>query len=241
MVVFTVPVVAQTKVIAHRGYWKTQGSAQNSIASLSKAAEIGVYGSEFDVHVTKDGVPVVHHDPRIGCKKIEKQNYSDIKDHRLSNGERLPTLKEYLAEGAKFPELKLIMEVKQASSSKLEKEWVGTILSVVKEAGAENQVEYISFSLNVIKELLASEVEAPTAYLKGDISPAELAEQGIKGLDYKLKIMKSNPGWFEEAREAGVSVNVWTVNNVKYMRWLISKGADFITTDEPVILLNAIE
>ena len=35
-----------TKVIAHRGYWKTEGSAQNSIRSLERASEIGAYGSE---------------------------------------------------------------------------------------------------------------------------------------------------------------------------------------------------
>ena len=37
------------QVIAHRGYWKTEGSAQNSISSLQNSYKIGVYGSEFDV------------------------------------------------------------------------------------------------------------------------------------------------------------------------------------------------
>ena len=32
---------AQTKVIAHRGFWKTPGSSQNSISSLLKADSIG--------------------------------------------------------------------------------------------------------------------------------------------------------------------------------------------------------
>lgn len=53
MCTFTLAGVAQTKVIAHRGYWDCEGSAQNSIASLKKAAEAGVYGSEFDVQMTK--------------------------------------------------------------------------------------------------------------------------------------------------------------------------------------------
>ena len=34
---------AQTKVIAHRGFWKTPGSSQNSISSLLKADSIGCY------------------------------------------------------------------------------------------------------------------------------------------------------------------------------------------------------
>ena len=38
---------AQTKVIAHRGFWKTPGSSQNSISSLQQADSLGCYGSEF--------------------------------------------------------------------------------------------------------------------------------------------------------------------------------------------------
>ena len=56
---------AQTQVIAHRGYWKAEGSAQNSLASLRKAAEAKVYGSEFDVQMTADGIVVVNHDNKI--------------------------------------------------------------------------------------------------------------------------------------------------------------------------------
>ena len=59
MCAVTLTGTAQTKVIAHRGYWKCEGSAQNSIASLTKAAEAKVYGSEFDVQLTKDKEIVV--------------------------------------------------------------------------------------------------------------------------------------------------------------------------------------
>ena len=54
LVLSTCGVMAQTQVIAHRGYWKTDGSAQNSIAALLKADSIGCYGSEFDVWLTAD-------------------------------------------------------------------------------------------------------------------------------------------------------------------------------------------
>ena len=37
-----------TQVIAHRGFWKTSGSAQNSLAALVKADSIHCYGYEFD-------------------------------------------------------------------------------------------------------------------------------------------------------------------------------------------------
>ena len=67
IIMMSMPVFAsaETKVIAHRGFWKTEGSAQNSITALKKAAEINVYGSEFDVLITSDGIPVVNHDDTI--------------------------------------------------------------------------------------------------------------------------------------------------------------------------------
>ena len=45
-------VAAQPKVIAHRGYWTAPESAQNSIASFTKADAVGVFGSEIDVWLT---------------------------------------------------------------------------------------------------------------------------------------------------------------------------------------------
>ena len=61
LVAASVEAKGKVKVIAHRGYWKTEGSAQNSIRSLELANQIKVYGSEFDVHLTADDVPVIHH------------------------------------------------------------------------------------------------------------------------------------------------------------------------------------
>ena len=54
--------VAQPKIVAHRGHWRTAGSAQNSIASWHKADSVGVYGAEMDVWMNADGGLVVNHD-----------------------------------------------------------------------------------------------------------------------------------------------------------------------------------
>ena len=93
--IFTGFVSGQTRVIAHRGFWDCGGSAQNSLVSLHKAHEAGCYGSEFDVIVTADGVPVIHHDDTIDSLVIEATNYDQIKDKKLKNGEILPTLEQY--------------------------------------------------------------------------------------------------------------------------------------------------
>ena len=91
-----VGIQAQTQVIAHRGFWKTEGSAQNSITALVKAAEAKLYGSEFDVLMTIDGILVVNHDNIIEGMFIPETPYKKLKKLRIKNGEKLPTLKSYL-------------------------------------------------------------------------------------------------------------------------------------------------
>lgn len=51
-----------THAVAHRGYWKCEGSAENSLTSLQKSHEAGCWGSELDIWLTADGRLVVNHD-----------------------------------------------------------------------------------------------------------------------------------------------------------------------------------
>ena len=118
----TVSAKGKTKVIAHRGYWKTEGSAQNSIRSLELAKEIKVYGCEFDVHLTADNVPVVFHDQHINGKDIQKTSYAELKDHKLPNGETLPTLEQYLKRAKKVKRIKLIFELKSHATPERDRE-----------------------------------------------------------------------------------------------------------------------
>ena len=95
----TLCAMAQTEVIAHRGYWKTDGSSQNSIRALVKADSIACYGSEFDVWLTADDVLVVNHDAVFKGVEIETSQSKDARAILLSNGENLPSLKQYLQAG----------------------------------------------------------------------------------------------------------------------------------------------
>ena len=226
----------QPRVIAHRGFWKWEGSAQNSIASLRLAARCGLWGSEFDVNVTADGVAVVCHDAAIDGKRFEQTPYAYFREVRLRNGERLPTLSEYLAEGRKYPKLKLILEIKSARSAEHELRSVEIIMREVEQAGVARQVEYIAFSRRVVEELLRRDPKLKVAYLNGDIAPQQLKEMGCPGLDYSIRTMRRRPEWFRQARKNGVCINVWTVNRPKDIRFVKENGAGFITTDEPLLV-----
>ena len=60
------------KVIAHRGAWKNTNVPENSIAALNHAVSMGCEGSEFDVHMSADSLPLINHDPSIQGVSIAK-------------------------------------------------------------------------------------------------------------------------------------------------------------------------
>ena len=224
---------AQTQVIAHRGFWKTEGSAQNSITALEKAAEEKLYGSEFDVQVTLDGKLIVNHDAKFQGFVIAETPYNQLKKIRLNNGEKLPNLKKYLKKGKKL-DIQLILEIKSHKSKEVEDKMAADIVKMVKKMGLEKQVEYIAFSLNVCEQLAKLTPESEIAYLNGDVAPAELKKKGINGIDYHYNVIEKHPEWVKEAHDLGMKVNVWTVNNEDMMKKLIDRKVDYITTDQPL-------
>lgn len=224
----------QTRVIAHRGYWDGAAGAQNSLASLREAARAGVYGSEFDVQLTKDSVAVVNHDDDIAGQVISETIYPQLQELRLKNGEVLPTLDAYLAAGKEQPEVQLILEIKPHKTELEENTLVRIIVDRVKALGMERQVEYISFSLNVCRQLAARTPSSSISYLRSDIAPKELKEMGINGIDYHYKALLQKPEWIAEAHRLGMTVNAWTVNEQETIRQLKEQQVDFVTTDRPV-------
>ncbi|MBP3518761.1 MAG: glycerophosphodiester phosphodiesterase [Parabacteroides sp.] len=230
-----VPVSAKkkTKVIAHRGYWKTEGSAQNSIRSLERANEIKVYGSEFDVHLTADNVPVVFHDNKIQGKNIQTTPYAELKDLKLPNGETLPTLEQYLDKAKTLKKTKLIFELKSHATPQRDREAAKIVTEMVNGKKLTKRTEYIAFSLEAAKELHRLSPKTPVYYLNGDLSPKQLKELGFTGLDYYYKVMQKHPEWFAEAKDLKLKINVWTVDDPKVMKEMIENQVDFLTTDYP--------
>lgn len=234
-----VELYAQHKVVAHRGFWKAEGSAQNSITALQRAAEAGCYGSEFDVWRTIDGVLVVNHDDRIDDVRIEDTSYPNLQYRRLANGEYLPTLLQYLREGARYPQMKLILEVKSHRDAARESSVVDDIVRLVHDMGLKEQVEYIAFSRNVCKRLHEVDPEAKIAYLSGDLSPEEVKKLGWTGIDYEKGVFKKNPDWAKQAKELGLEVNVWTLRGEDEIKThQADANIDIFTTDDPDVALK---
>ena len=230
----------KVKIIAHRGYWNTEGSAQNSIRAIELADEIKAYGSEFDVHLTSDNVLVVFHDRKIDSIDIQQTPYADLKNITIANGEKIPTLDQLLERAKSLKHTKLIFELKSHSTPERDREAAKYSVDMINEKGLTKQTEYIAFSLEAAKELHRLSPETPVYYLNGDLSPKELKDLGLAGLDYHYGVMRKKPNWFKEAKDLGLKINIWTVNKPEIMKEMIDAGADFITTDEPELLQQVI-
>lgn len=228
------------KVIAHRGAWKQNGLPFNSIASLRQAVQLGCAGSEFDVRMTLDSVLVINHDPAYKGLVIEKTKYRELLKFQLSNGEKLPTLKEYLRAGMKNNKATgLICEIKPSKNKARGKYITHKVLALVDSLKANAYVSsYISFDYQILKEVSKINDRANTQYLGGNKTPDELKADGISGLDYYMKVYKDHPEYIKRAKELGLVLNVWTVNNSEDLDWFLARDIDFITTNEPELLLE---
>lgn len=233
------------QIIAHRGYWKTDGSAQNSIASLRKADSIRVFGSEVDVWLSSDGIPVVNHDGHVTLNGkeliVQDTPLATLRKVKLANGETLPTLEEYLDAFAQCDHVKLIIELKMHKDKEREDLLAKQVIDRVHQRSLQERVEYISFGIHIVQQLRKLDPQAPVYYLNGDLSPQILATMGLNGFDYHYNVLYKRPEWVKKAHELGQKVNVWTVNRPEDIQKVIDLKVDYITTDEPLLVRETIE
>lgn len=225
---------AQTRIIAHRGYWQTQPpTTENSLKALENAQKLKIYGAEFDVRMTKDGVLVINHDEHHAKMEISETDFKELRKVKLSNDENFPTLKDYLKKGKKDSSLKLIVEIKPDKTKEKEDELTAKTVRMIKDMKLESQSEFISFSLNICKEIKKLEPSFKVQYLKGELSPQQIKEEGLDGIDYHYSIFQKNPGWIAEATALGLITNAWTVNDIAVYEELKKQNIGFVTTNIP--------
>ena len=228
-------------VIAHRGAWKSTGLPQNSLASLKAAIDMGCGGSEFDIHMTADSVLVINHDADFFGTPIQTNVYDSLLSKKLSNGEQIPLLKDFLLLGKQQSKTKLVLEIKPSVRGK---EWAKAtarkVVQIVHQLGAKDVSVYISFDYDILLEVLQVDPKATVQYLSGNKSPEEVKKDGITGLDYNYNVYQKNPLYIEQSKSLGLQLNAWTVNKKEQMEWLLTNGFQFITTDEPELLIEII-
>lgn len=236
------------QIIAHRGFHKAEGAAKNSLNALKAAQDAGFWGSECDINLSKDNELLVIHGDWHPAKNaspkvhVQRTNKAEIQAIPLASEEIVPTLDEYLSQLRTAKGTRLIIELKSHATPELETELVERVLAKVKEYGVEEEVEYIAFRPFVCSELARL---APSgtkiSYLCSDFPPLRCKALGCTGIDYNIMVLKIMPQWIRQAHELGMTVNAWTVNSEKDIRWCIEHGIDYITTDNPMLVQEIIK
>ena len=239
--------------VAHRG--ASARFPENTLAAFRAAVEAGAGGLEMDAHLTRDGHPVVLHDPTVdrttgGSGVVAGMTLAEVR--RLDAGgsgrrdERVPTLTEVLTA---FPGVPLNIDVKDSVPG-AEK----AVLDALRAAGTERRALVASFQHRVLRRIRraaggeydtgASRPEIGVFWalsrlrLEALISPAYTALQ-VPTKYRGLRVV--TPRFVRAAHSRGVRVDVWTINEPGEMRELLDMGVDSVMTDRPEVLAEVLE
>lgn len=230
----------KNKIIAHRGAWKEFNLPQNSIASLKKAIELKCFGTEFDVHLTKDDIVVVNHDADFFGLNIETTNYNDLLIQELPNGEKLPTLNDFFSEGLNRTETKLILEIKtsEIGGTDRTKLLIDVIINQIPTNANPENLEFILFDFDSAVYLKRKLSNFYVHYLEGDKTANEIVKSGLNGMDYNYHLLLADKNIIKNFKNLNLKTNSWTVNNLEIAKEFISQEIDCITTDYPQLFLE---
>lgn len=223
-----VPPSGRPWIIAHRG---ASGAAlENTHSAFRRAATLGADGVELDVHATRDGQIVVHHDPEVpGLGPIAGLTWVEVARHRLANGEGIPLLRQVVSE---YPALDLWVEVKG-----LDPRWDGALLSILE--AHRTRVAVHSFDHRIVARLGR---EAPglslgalsTSYLIDPV--AQLAACGASTLWQHWHLI--DRALVEAVQTSGRRIIAWTVNDPDVAGLLAAMGVDGLCGNYPERLLT---
>ena len=219
------PPDSSVRIVAHRG-GGSEG-AENTVAGLNRAWEIGAFGSEIDIQRTKDGAYVLNHDgsfQRVAGEKRKPQEMTLEEIKTLSvNGEPVPTLEEALqasrGNGVLFVELK---------GETADQQMADDAVRLVKEYGMEQESVLISLKYELIDYIERGYPEIQTGYL----TFASFGDTAKLNCDYLgLEEESATADAIAAAHRQGKKVLVWTANERKAQKHFLCSRADGIITD----------
>lgn len=231
----------KNKVVAHRGGWKHSGASQNTLGSLQHAIDLGCQGSEFDVWLTKDKKIALNHDSDLEGRIIEKTTLADLQTIKLNKGETIPTLEQYINLIKTQNKTRIVLELKSNKGNKNILELADSCVQTVHRMNAQAWVDYITFDYRGLKVIREMDPTAHIAFLENSVDLDLQKLDGISGIDYHYSLYDKMERLHERCKVLGLTMNAWTVNSEEWMKRFLDMDIDFITTDEPEMLLKMIE
>lgn len=229
----------------HRG-WRSR-YPENTLVSYRAAIELGVDVIEFDVWLSRDGVPVIMHDAntlRITGHDglITEQTLAELKaldagSHKGAEfaGERIPTLEETLALVQSLrPGLRLGVEIKD-----FREEAVDKTVALLKQYGFFEGCWFYCFNARIIryiKTVYGGRTMGYPDFQMKEFQPDSYAYYDELGLE--LKLVRSEIFPLYQAK--GLPMHLYCADTEEDVRMCIEKGASLITANDPVPLLRVL-
>ena len=224
-------------VFAHRG-----GSAlapENTIAAFDNGLALGADGLELDVHLSRDGVVVVHHDRVLDRTTTLRGPIAERHSDELRRA-AVPALAEVLA---RYPDRRLVVELKVNSAA-----LAAATIDAVRRADAVDRVCLGSFGLRALRAARAIEPAIATSgaleevrwalyrsWCRWPVTRVSYSGYQIPELSGTTRVV--SPRFVEYAHDAGLGVQVWTVDTAEAARRLLGWGVDALITDRPDVIV----
>jgi glycerophosphoryl diester phosphodiesterase len=186
--------------------------------------ELGADAVELDVHVTSDGVVVVHHDPAVaGLGAIQALARAQLSAH-LVQGEPIPTLDEVF--DAVGQRLRIYVELKGATSAP------GSLDCIARHASGPGAAVHC-FDHRLVAQARQLAPAVPRGVLEVSY-PVDLtgAARAVDARDLWRHRDFVDEALVRGAHAEGRRVVAWTVNDAPMMRRMAGWGVDAICTDD---------
>lgn len=227
-------------VLAHRG--ARRQAPENTIGAFRAAREAGADGVELDVHRSADGILLVHHDPaspRLGV--LAELDWAAI--HAAAPA--IPTLEAALDE---LQGLLVNVELKNLPPDPdydPRHRAADELLEMLANRGSGDRVLVSSFNIDTIDRIRALDPRIATGFLTYGMEPGAaigIAVEHGHGAWHpdRPTVLQSPPDLVAAAHGAGLSVNVWTVNEPTELAALADAGVDGLITDVPDVAVSAL-
>ncbi len=239
------------RIIGHRG--AAAYAPENTLEGLHTAADMGIDWVEFDVKLTKDGVPILFHDESLerttngGDLLVAQVTYEEIKQFEAGSwfsdsfaGIKIPTLEEAI-EVLLNRNLGVNVEIKPCPGR--EKETAEVVLDILSHYWDYHDRLLISSFQHVSLETAFDMAEDwHRALLLGEEWPEnwkELAEY-LKVSTVNLDGRKVEREQVEDVVDLGLPILAYTINTQEEARRLLSWGVDGFFSDSPDVIKDGI-
>lgn len=214
------------QVVAHRGASFLE--PENTIKAIEKAVKIGADFVEVDVRMSKDNKLVIMHDPDVnrttdGNGFVKDYTLQELKKLDAGKGETIPTLDEVIS--CVKDRVGLVIEIKEPGTE-------GKILEKIDENNLENVI-LTSFYHKSIKNArkMNPSVDAGIIFTGQPVDVKQMASNASANIIFP-SYRYMNEDMVKQAKNKGISVYPWTIDEPEILKKFVEMGADGIVTNK---------